>query len=627
MNTTTSFRLGPGSRRHPAARLGILAATCASFVLFGAAVANAATTGSSSSFGVAVEVHAAPARVLVGPAPAAGGSGPPAYDRQESVASVVASSSTLGTVASTGVVTVTASSDGSDRYSATATVHDLAVLTDGLVRIEAAEVSSSVTVGGVCGSQLLPTGETVLVGARIVVGGVAPAIIHLDARPAPNTTVFDQLGVRVVLNEQAAGGDGSSHGFATVNAIHVYLDGAVLGVERLSGDIVVSHAEARATCSGTEAGSADLGVTQTAHPGTAVPGQGLTYTIVIGNRGPSSAPGVRAIDTLPTEVTLQRATPSQGSCGGSRVVTCDLGELAPGGQATISLRVRVAPGATGTLANRVEVGSSLPDPNPADNVSTLVTPVDSDGDGIPDSEDNCPGMPNPDQRDSDGDGVGDACDNCPSVPNPGQQDADGDGRGDACDDGDSDGDGIPDDEDNCPGVPNPDQRDEDGDGIGDACDEPEGDRDGDGIPDAVDNCPGTPNPDQRDSDGDGVGDACAELCPSPGASANVLWLMDGRLRVELIGRSGRGAAVRLQAARIGARAGFFWAGNRDNVEVVVKVSDACSRGGKLRVHLSAMTALGLHVRVTDVASGRVWQRAHAAGELFLPTSTPFNCTP
>ena len=41
--------------------------------------------------------------------------------------------------------------------------------------------------------------------------------------------------------------------------------------------------------------------------------------------------------------------------------------------------------------------------------------VDSDGDGIPDSGDNCPLMYNPSQQDSDGDGVGDACDQAPAV--------------------------------------------------------------------------------------------------------------------------------------------------------------------------------------------------------------------
>lgn len=58
--------------------------------------------------------------------------------------------------------------------------------------------------------------------------------------------------------------------------------------------------------------------------------------------------------------------------------------------------------------------------------------IDDDGDGHPNTCDNCPGIPN-DQTDTDGDGVGDACDNCPSDFNPDQADSDGDGIGDVCD--------------------------------------------------------------------------------------------------------------------------------------------------------------------------------------------------
>jgi hypothetical protein len=58
--------------------------------------------------------------------------------------------------------------------------------------------------------------------------------------------------------------------------------------------------------------------------------------------------------------------------------------------------------------------------------------VDTDHDGVPDAQDNCPKVANPDQKDSDKDGVGDACDNCPLTYNPDQKDSNGNGIGDAC---------------------------------------------------------------------------------------------------------------------------------------------------------------------------------------------------
>ncbi len=41
---------------------------------------------------------------------------------------------------------------------------------------------------------------------------------------------------------------------------------------------------------------------------------------------------------------------------------------------------------------------------------TTKHPTDLDGDGVPDAEDNCVEIPNPDQRDTDGDGIGNLCD-------------------------------------------------------------------------------------------------------------------------------------------------------------------------------------------------------------------------
>ena len=70
-------------------------------------------------------------------------------------------------------------------------------------------------------------------------------------------------------------------------------------------------------------------------------------------------------------------------------------------------------------------------------------PVDTDGDGVPDVSDLCPGTAAgaavdangcaAAQLDADGDGVSDSADNCPNTFNPDQRDFDGDGLGDPCD--------------------------------------------------------------------------------------------------------------------------------------------------------------------------------------------------
>jgi hypothetical protein len=60
------------------------------------------------------------------------------------------------------------------------------------------------------------------------------------------------------------------------------------------------------------------------------------------------------------------------------------------------------------------------------------TTVDTDGDGVFDSTDNCLLVANPNQHDEDTDQVGDVCDPCPQIANA-TADGDGDKIGDACD--------------------------------------------------------------------------------------------------------------------------------------------------------------------------------------------------
>ena len=108
------------------------------------------------------------------------------------------------------------------------------------------------------------------------------------------------------------------------------------------------------------------------------------------------------------------------------------------------------PGSTGASYTRVQLDSVV-----CDLITCPLLPIDSDGDGVADSVDNCPTISNPSQTDSDGDGIGDDCDDTPTGPTP----------------IDSDGDGVADSVDNCPTISNPSQTDSDGDGIGDDCDD------------------------------------------------------------------------------------------------------------------------------------------------------------
>lgn len=138
--------------------------------------------------------------------------------------------------------------------------------------------------------------------------------------------------------------------------------------------------------------------------------------------------------------------------------------------------------------------------------------TDTDGDGVSDKKDKCPGTPtgvkvdvNGCPLDTDGDGVADYQDKCPDVKGltalQGCPDADADGVADNDDrcantpagvrvDAtgcplDADGDKVPDYLDKCPNTPAGASVDANGCPL---------DRDGDGVPDYQDRCPGTPGP-------------------------------------------------------------------------------------------------------------------------------------
>ncbi|MCP4527453.1 MAG: DUF11 domain-containing protein [Aestuariibacter sp.] len=183
---------------------------------------------------------------------------------------------------------------------------------------------------------------------------------------------------------------------------------------------------------------ADLSVIKTDDPDPATLCDDVTYTLALTNNGPDASQNVVLTDNLPAGVTYVSATPEQGSCsetGG--VVTCNLGTINNGN--SLNVDIVVTPDSEGNITNNASVTSDTPDPNSGNNsvseettVTICETCIDTDQDGIPDDQDNCPNKSNRDQLNSDKDKLGDACDNCPNTTNPDQVDTDGDGTGDAC---------------------------------------------------------------------------------------------------------------------------------------------------------------------------------------------------
>lgn len=121
--------------------------------------------------------------------------------------------------------------------------------------------------------------------------------------------------------------------------------------------------------------TADLALSLTGTPALLTVNGQLTYTITVENNGPATATGVQVVDSLPPGSTVLAgpASSSQGECRGTVTVVCDLGTLAAGAQATVT--INVIPTVTGGLSNAASATAFETDPNPANNSSTETTTV------------------------------------------------------------------------------------------------------------------------------------------------------------------------------------------------------------------------------------------------------------
>jgi uncharacterized repeat protein (TIGR01451 family) len=123
---------------------------------------------------------------------------------------------------------------------------------------------------------------------------------------------------------------------------------------------------------------ADIQISGSASTGSPGPGQPFSYTFQVKNSGPQTASATRFTDQLPVGTTLGFGTvngfsapcSSATNANGATVVSCNLSDIAKGGQATVMVSLK-APMSVGTFSNTGTATSSVSDPQLSNNTVSI----------------------------------------------------------------------------------------------------------------------------------------------------------------------------------------------------------------------------------------------------------------
>ncbi len=119
--------------------------------------------------------------------------------------------------------------------------------------------------------------------------------------------------------------------------------------------------------------NADVAVTIAASANPVSIKGSLAYTITVTNNGPSQEAGFTVTDNLPDGVTFGSVSSSQGTCTGTRKISCTLGSILQNAKATVTLVV--FPVKSGEVTNTANVTTNGIDPNPTNNMAAITTTI------------------------------------------------------------------------------------------------------------------------------------------------------------------------------------------------------------------------------------------------------------
>ena len=305
-----------------------------------------------------------------------------------SIAVKVNSGAPAGTITNTATVT-TATADSNaanDSASATTTVSsnqaDLSVTKSGPATIApGAAITYTITVmnNGSADAQNVALSDVIPTNTTFVSLSQTSGPAFTCTSPAVGATGTVSCNILTFINGAAAT-------FTLQVAVNASASGTISNTANVTSatmDPNAANNSATATTTVTSAPptNADVSITKSAGSTVVGPGGNVTYTITVTNAGPAAASSVAVTDNIPAGTTFVSATPSQGTCSGTSTVTCGLGTIANGGNATITLTI-TAPMTPGTFMNTATV-SSANDTTAANNSSTANATVVAAATGAP----------------------------------------------------------------------------------------------------------------------------------------------------------------------------------------------------------------------------------------------------